>query len=104
MSGKLIPQSITFTYDLDDYFDNIKYKSRTKRIKLMSLEGMPLIYTLPNEFADANECPACVGMGYWLKFDNDNGEIKETKETCDRCLGNGLYRQEMRDGTDDDNK
>ena len=70
----------------------------------MSLEGMPLMYKLPNEFADANECPACVGMGYWLKFDNDNGEIKETKETCVRCLGNGLYRQEMRDGTNDDNK
>ena len=69
----------------------------------MSLEGMPLMHTLPNEFADANECPACVGMGYWLKFDNENGEIKETKETCDRCLGNGLYRQEIRE-TDDDNK
>jgi DnaJ-class molecular chaperone len=61
------------------------------------------MYTLPNEFADANECPACVGMGYWLKFDNDNGEIKETKETCDRCLGNGLFRQKMRE-SDDDNK
>ena len=102
MSRERMPRSITFTYDLDDWFDNTK-KSRTKRIKLMSLEGMPLMYTLPNEFANANECPACVGMGYWLKFDNDNGEIKETKETCDRCLGNGLFRQEMRE-SDDDNK
>ena len=97
-----MPKSITFTYDLDDWIDNIR-KIRTKRIKMMSLEGMPLMYTLPNEFADANECPACVGVGYWLKFDNDNGEIKETKETCDRCLGNGLYKQEIRE-TDDDNK
>ena len=102
MSRERMPRSITFTYDLDDWFDQTK-KSRTKRIKLMSLEGMPLMYTLPNEFAHANECPACVGMGYWLKFDNDNGEIKETKETCDRCLGNGLFRQEMRE-SDDDNK
>ena len=70
----------------------------------MSLEGMPRVYTPPNTFAEMNCCPACIGKGYWLKFDNDNGEIKETTETCDRCLGNGLYRQEMRDGTDDDNK